>query len=167
MPLRDANVDIEVLCYDKFLVVAGARSRWARRGKMLLADLEQEPWVMFPKDSLIEKHFSQALRADGSWVAAGAITSFSMHVRMQLLATGRFLTILHSSTLRYYAKPWLLKALPVDLAIPPVPIAVFTLRNRTLSPVVRLFIEQARAVSKSLIKDKRPQQLQGRSSPLG
>jgi DNA-binding transcriptional LysR family regulator len=148
MPLRDADVDMEVLCEDKFYVVAGARSRWARRRKITLADLEHEPWVMFPKDSLIASYFARTSHA--MVPIEESVTSFSMHVRMQLLATGRFLTILHSSTLRYYAKPWSLKALAIDLAIPPVPIAVFTLRNRTLSPVVRLFIEQTRAVSKSL-----------------
>lgn len=150
MPLRDADVDMEVLCEDRFFVVAGVRSRWASRRKIALADLAHERWVMFPTDSLIAAHFSKALRAGGMEPPRESVTSFSMHVRMQLLATGRFLTIMHSSTLRYYAKPWSLKALQVDLGIPPVPIALFTLRNRTLSPVVRLLVEQTRAVSKSL-----------------
>ena len=150
MPLRDADVDIEVLCKDKFFVVAGAQSRWVRRRKVSLADLRGEPWVMFPKDSLIAAHFVKALGASGLTSARESVTSFSMHVRMQLLATGRFLTIMHGSTLHYYAKPWSLRALPINLTIPPVPIAVFTLRKRTLSPVVERFIEQSRAVAKSL-----------------
>ena len=149
-PLRDTGVDMEVLCEDRFFVVAGVRSRWARCRKLEFRDLAQEPWVMFPTDSLIAAHFSAALRASGMEPPRESVASFSMHVRMQLLATGRFLTIMHSSTLRYYAKPWSLKALPVDLEIPPVPIALFSLRNRTLSPVVRLFVEQAKATSKSL-----------------
>jgi DNA-binding transcriptional LysR family regulator len=149
-PLPDADVEMEVLGQDHFLVVAGARSRWTGRGKLTLLDLAQEPWVMFPTDSLIAAHFSKALRARGVKPPRESVTSFSIHVRMQLLATGRYLTIMHGSTLRYYAKPWSLKALQVDLGIPPVPIALFKLRNRTLSPVVRLFVEQTRAVSKSL-----------------
>lgn len=152
-PLRARDVEMEVLCEDRFFVVAGAKSRWARRRKVSLADLGREPWVMFPKDSLIESHLARALNANGWAPSRNSVTSFSMHVRMQLLATGRFLTIMHSSALRYYAKPWSLKALPVNLTIPPVPIAIFTLRNRTLSPVVRLFIEQTRAVAKSLVED--------------
>ena len=150
MPLRDADIDMEVLCKDKFFVVAGAQSRWVRRRKVSLADLKGEPWVMFPKDSLIAAHFVKALGASGVTSARESVTSFSMHVRMQLLATGRFLTIMHGSTLHYYAKPWSLRALPINLTIPPVPIAVFTLRNRTLSPVVQRFVEQSRAVAKSL-----------------
>lgn len=150
MPLRDADIDMEVLCKDKFFVVAGAQSRWVRRRKLSLADLKGEPWVMFPKDSLIAAHFAKALGTSGLTSARESVTSFSMHVRMQLLATGRFLTIMHGSTLHYYAKPWSLKALPINLPIPPVPIAVFTLRNRTLSPIVQRFVEQTRAVAKSL-----------------
>ena len=36
MPLRDAEIDAEVLCTDKLFVVAGARSPWARRRKISL-----------------------------------------------------------------------------------------------------------------------------------
>jgi DNA-binding transcriptional LysR family regulator len=149
-PLHDADVDMEVLCEDRFFVVAGVRSRWARRRGLAFPDLAQEPWVMFPTDSLIAAHFFRAFRASGMEPPRESVMSFSMHVRMQLLATGRFLTIMHNSTLRYYAKPWSLKALQIDLGIPPVPIALFKLRNRTLSPVVRLFVEQTRVVSKLL-----------------
>jgi len=108
---------------------------------------------MFPKDSLIARHYAQALEASGLISAPESVTSFSVHVRTQLLASGRFLTLMYGSTLRHYAKPWSLKALPIDLASPAVPIAVFTVRNRTLSPVVRLFIEQSRVASKSLAGD--------------
>jgi len=73
-----------------------------------------------------------------------------MEMRFHLLATGRFLTVLHDSVLRFNAKQWSLKALPVDLRTKPMPIAIFTSKNRTLSPVVRLFVEQARAVAKSM-----------------
>lgn len=90
MPLGDADVDMEVLCEDRFFVVAGVRSRWARRRMIRFPDLAQEPWVMFPTDSLIAAHFSKALRAGGMEPPRESVTSFSMHVRLQLLATGRF-----------------------------------------------------------------------------
>jgi DNA-binding transcriptional LysR family regulator len=150
VPVRDADIAIDMLCDDRFFVVASTRSRWAKRSKISLLELLDEPWVMFPKDSLIESHFAKALDACGLMPNRESVTTFSMHVRMQLLATGRFLTIMHGSTLRYHAKPWSLRALPIDLPIPPVPIAIFTLRNRTLSPIVGFFVEQARAVSSSL-----------------
>jgi DNA-binding transcriptional LysR family regulator len=77
----------------------------------------------------------------------------SILLRNHLLATGRFLTMLPESVLRYNAKQWSLKTLPVALRIKPRPIVILTLKNRTLAsggPVAQLFIEHLRAVAKSL-----------------
>jgi DNA-binding transcriptional LysR family regulator len=73
-------------------------------------------------------------------------------VRISLLATGRFLTICSSSILRFPSRRPEIKVLPVDLPITPVPVGIVTLKNRTLSPVARLFIEHAREVAKPLTK---------------
>jgi DNA-binding transcriptional LysR family regulator len=70
-----------------------------------------------------------------------------MLLRYRLLATGRYLTVLPESVLRYNARQWAIKALPVDLGMKPMSVAIITLRNRTISPVVQLFIEQVRAVA--------------------
>jgi DNA-binding transcriptional LysR family regulator len=78
-----------------------------------------------------------------------------MQMRLHLLETGRFLTILHDSVLRFNAKRWSLKALPIDLRIRPMPIAIFSLKNRTLSPVVQLFIDHAHEVAKSICRQPR------------
>jgi hypothetical protein len=43
-----------------------------------------------------------------------------------------------------------LRVLPVDLPTTRKPIAVITLKNRTLSPVAELFIKNARAMAKTL-----------------
>ena len=74
----------------------------------------------------------------------------SILLRNHLLATGRFLTVLPDSVLRYNAKQWSLKALPVDLGVKPRSIAIVTLKNRTVSPVVQLFVEHVRAVAKTM-----------------
>jgi DNA-binding transcriptional LysR family regulator len=68
-----------------------------------------------------------------------------MNVRMHLLASGRFLTFIAESLLRHNAKRRSLKALSVDLGIQQLPVAIATLRNRTLSPTVLLFIEHIKA----------------------
>src|SRR5262249_1181307 len=75
-------------------------------------------------------------------------------VRMGLLATGRLLTILATSILRFPTRRRELKILPVELPIASVPNGIFTLKNRTLSPVARLFIEHAREVANPLAKKK-------------
>jgi DNA-binding transcriptional LysR family regulator len=49
----------------------------------------------------------------------------------------------------------LLKALPLDLPVWHWPVAIVTLKNRTLSPVVERFIECARDVAKSFATQPR------------
>ena len=63
------------------------------------------------------------------------------------MSSGRFLTFIAESLLRQNAKRWSLKALPVDLGVQQLTVAVVTLRNRTLGPTARLFLEHIKAAS--------------------
>jgi DNA-binding transcriptional LysR family regulator len=78
------------------------------------------------------------------------VSANSILLRNHLLATGRFLTILPDSVLRYDAKQWSLKVLPVELGVKLRSVAIITLKNRTVSPVVQLFAAQVRAVAKTM-----------------
>lgn len=144
----DDDLDVEILFDDPHFVVAGERSPWARRRKITLAELVNEPWI-FPPNLVIQSLITEAFEAHGLQVPPESVSAASILLRNQLLATGRFLTMLPDSVLRYNAKQWSLKALPIDLRIKPLPIAIVTLKNRTLGPVVQLFIEELRAVAKS------------------
>jgi DNA-binding transcriptional LysR family regulator len=66
---------------------------------------------------------------------------------MSLLATGRFVTILPASALKFPAVRAEVKALPVRLPRAGVPTGIVTLKTRALSPVAQLFIEYAREVA--------------------
>lgn len=143
------DLDIEVLFDDPHFVVAGARSRWASRRKVRLADLVDEPW-MFPPNQIPRALIVEAFKAQGLKVPREAVSASSILLRNKLLATGRFLTVLPDSILRYNAKEWSLKALPIDLGVKSRPVAIVTLKNRTLSPVVQLFVENLRAVAKAM-----------------
>jgi hypothetical protein len=46
------------------------------------------------------------------------------------------------------------KVLPVELPVPPWPLGVMTLKNRTISPVGQLFLEAASEVAKPLMNRK-------------
>jgi DNA-binding transcriptional LysR family regulator len=54
--------------------------------------------------------------------------------------------------LRFLAARESLKILPVELPIPVFPLNIITLKNRTLSPLARHFLDQAREVTKSMLK---------------
>jgi DNA-binding transcriptional LysR family regulator len=106
-----------------------------------------EQWISFPTNSVVNSHIQEGFRAHGLELPKPSITSFSVQVRLHLLETGRFLTILHDSVLWFNAKHRSLKVLPIDLPIRPMPIAIFSLKNRTVSPVVQLFIDQAHEIA--------------------
>jgi len=74
---------------------------------------------------------------------------------MSLLATGRFLTIFAASALRFSIRRPELRVLPVELPMASVPTGIVTLKNRSLSPAVQLFVDAARKVAKPLAKRKR------------
>lgn len=78
------------------------------------------------------------------------VTTLSHHVRINLVGSGRFIAALPRSVLQVLDKRHSLRELPIKLPVPPYPVAIMTLRNRTLSPAVRLFVERAREVAESL-----------------
>ena len=78
-------------------------------------------------------------------VAAPSIT-----LRDELLATGRFLTVVVGFSLLLARKHPGLKALPVKLPDIRQPVGITTLTNRSLSPVAQMFIESVRELVKPL-----------------
>jgi DNA-binding transcriptional LysR family regulator len=150
-PLEDERLGFEFLFNDPPVIAAGVRSPWVRRRRIELAELVEEPWVLSPPGSGIG---SIAMDAFGTSVPRMTVVTNSPHVRMSLLATGRFLTIFPTSGLRFPTEHPELRSLPVKLPMARVPTGIVTLKNRTLSPVARLFIENARTVAKPLAKQK-------------
>jgi DNA-binding transcriptional LysR family regulator len=149
-PVADDEIDAEVLWQDQFLVVASSRSPWARRRKIALADLLDEPWILVPPNNVFAPFVTRAFRAQGLELPRARVTSFSTAIRMQLVATGRFLGIMAASMLRHNAERWDLKALPIALDAMSFPVAIFKLKHRTVSPVVEKFAEHLRAAAKSM-----------------
>lgn len=144
----DEGLDVEILLDDRHRVVVGARSPWARRRKLALSELVDEPWV-FASNHFIRELIAEAFNAHGLPLPQERVSANSILLRNHLLATGRFLTVLPDSALRCNAKRWSLKALPIDLGAGQRPAALLTVKNRTASPVVGMFIEQIRAVAKT------------------
>jgi len=107
--------------------------------------------VMTPLDALGDSFVGGAFRRRGLKLPRMIITTFSIHLRNNLVGSGEFITALPRSVLQIYRRPHLLKELPVDLSVQP-PLAIVTLRNRTLTPGVQLFIQCARDVAQSFAR---------------
>jgi len=143
------ELNAEVLFNDRYSVVVGDKSKWARR-KVGLADLVDEPWIMTPLDALGDSFVAGAFRERGLEPPSLVITTFSIHLRNNLVGNGEFVTALPRSVLQIYRSAHVLRELPIDLSVEP-PVAIVTLRNRTLTPGVQLFIECAREIAKSFV----------------
>jgi DNA-binding transcriptional LysR family regulator len=151
-PLADASIGFEYLFDGSFVVAAGAQNPWARRRKIALAQLVNEPWVLPSPQSALGLLFLEAFRASGLDYPRASVVADPIDVRVSLAATGRFLTIFNPSVLRFPIKRQEIMALPVELPIVAAPIGIFTLSNRSLTPVTKLFIDYAREVAKPLAR---------------
>ena len=152
-PLAEEDIEMEILYHDTMVVVAGANSPWTRRRKVQLVDLVDEPWVLPKSEGPLRALLIKAFQTGGLKPPRVVVTTGSYHIRSSFLATGRFLSVLPSVALKLQQHP-LIKALPVELQASLQPIAFMTMRNRTLSPVARLFIEHAREIATLLTKKK-------------
>jgi DNA-binding transcriptional LysR family regulator len=145
----------DILYDEPLVVVAGAQSPWARRRKVELAELTNAAWALPSPDSLYGAVVAEAFRAHGLDVPDATVLTAVAPLRNSLVATGRFLSIVQSSAVHYdYGAA--IKVLPIDLSTTRRPIGLITLRNRTLSPVAKLFIEAARDVARSAQGRHRP-----------
>ncbi len=149
----DDDLNIEVLFDDPHVVVAGAQSPWINRRNVTLADLAGEPWII-PASLIVRDIMKEAFEAQGLRVPSGKIVSSFVLMRNHLLATGRFLTVLPASVLKYNAKQWALRALPIRLRTKPRPIAIIMLKNRSVTPAVQLFIEHLRVTAKEYLRKR-------------
>jgi DNA-binding transcriptional LysR family regulator len=163
--LRDRNIDLligrlglaaeqddleaEVLLEDPMVVVAGAQSPWARLRKIELADLMDQKWILYPPNSEPAALVERVFQARGLALPQASVTTHSHYLRDILLDAGQYLAITPISMLCVYNRNRVaVKRLALDLGIKSSPMAIFTLRRRTL--FIELFIECVRATAKTI-----------------
>jgi DNA-binding transcriptional LysR family regulator len=155
VPLRpNAEYATEVLFNDRIRLVVGKSGRWAKRRKIELAELADEPFITVPADDIGGSVLVEAFRARGLEVPKISVTTFSIHLRNSLAINARFIAALPESVLRFN-KDENLRELPIDLPEPPWPVLMVISNNRSLSPAVERFIDCTRAVAKSLVDASR------------
>jgi DNA-binding transcriptional LysR family regulator len=114
--LRDRNVDLLIRSipnpfleeelvaenrYDERTVpVAGLHSRWARRRRIELSELVDEPWLVPPRDSVPRRIMAEIFSASGLEPRARVVT-LSFHLGIALVASGRLIAALPASVVRF------------------------------------------------------------------
>ena len=148
----DPDMDAEALLHEPIFVVTGKSNRLARRRKIALTELANEPWILAPLELAANSPLVEAFQREGLPMPRGIALGVSIPLRNILLATGRFLTIMSASMLEFGPQRSLLKILPVAIPRWRLPVAIFTMRNRTLSPAAHLFIAAVRDLACRLQK---------------
>jgi DNA-binding transcriptional LysR family regulator len=149
-PFEHDDLTAELLCSEALIVVAARDSKWARRRKIELAELVDEPWCLPAKETLAGRLVARAFRERGLGPPRNFVTTDSTHLRWALIATGRVLSPFSTTRLQLSGKHSGLKAVAVDLRIPAGSVGIVTLKNRTINPAAELFIEGARQLAKQL-----------------
>jgi DNA-binding transcriptional LysR family regulator len=147
----EEDLQADLLYHERLFVVAGRRSKWARRQRIKLAELANEPWILTPPQTLPTLLIEEAFHGLGLSLPKANVVSLSIHLRNALLPTGRYLGVIPGSLVRYGVLRHSVKVLPVDFPVEPGPVGVITLKNRTLSPTAKLFIDMARKVAEPLM----------------
>ena len=151
-PYGPVESDLEAvpLFHERMTVVVGPRHRFAARRKMSLAELAQEPWLLSRNETMRGSPATVAFERAGLELPPVRIVTGSLNLRYSLLATGRFVTIVPHSLLKFGAQRGTFKLLPVELPSWEQATCIVTLKGRTPSPVARSFIDVARELTKAL-----------------
>src|SRR5262249_15915262 len=121
----------------------GATNRLVGRRKLELSDLLDEHWLL-PSESIFTSLLMETFRSKNFMLPMPEVRTFSAYQRLKLLATSSFVSAESGSLLRFNMDRFALRVLPVDLSDRTWPIAIVTLKNRTISSAVQTFIDSVR-----------------------
>jgi DNA-binding transcriptional LysR family regulator len=152
-PFAQGDLDAEVLYRDRPFFLCGNKHSLARRREITLAELVDHPWLL-PHEGIFSSYLTSAFDASGLAIPKVGVRSYSVHQRIGLLTTNRFVSAESGSTLRFNAARFPIKVLPVDIEFRPWPVGIVTLKKRTVSPVVQTFLACIREVARPLTKEK-------------
>jgi DNA-binding transcriptional LysR family regulator len=150
----EEDLNAEVLFEDSLTAVAGVRNPLFRRRKIKLAELANEPWTWPAQGTDIDALIGDAFRASGIEPPRATVYADAINMRTRLAATGPYIAVIPASIMKFPGKSTLIKVLPVTLPTTQRQIGIFTLKNRTLSPLAQIFIECAREVARPLVNGK-------------
>jgi DNA-binding transcriptional LysR family regulator len=112
--------------------------------------LANERWVLPPPNQPVGSFIANAFRRSGLQLPQSIVTVASATFTRSLVASGHFVGVLGSAGLGLRDARTSIKILPNVLPMEfsaPWPIVILTLKNRALTPAVKLFIDFAREVT--------------------
>jgi DNA-binding transcriptional LysR family regulator len=134
------HVDVTHLFNDRHVIVASKQNRWARARKVTLGNLAKEAWVLPPSSSEPGQLIADAFRKAGAEPPIRVVAAFSIPLCLQLLATGRYVSMLPEVMARL-SGPLPLKVLPISFPAIERPVGIVTLKGRSLGPLAKRFVK--------------------------
>ena len=153
--VRDDDLRIETLFHDELAVICSRNSKWARRRNVSLADLLPGPWVLPPTTGFLSQVMRGAFEAQGLEFPRATVTTSSTYALSVLVGNGDFLAIHPHAMLTTPNVHPQLTAVDVRLPTTRGAIGLIALKDHSLSPVAKLFVQSAAPVVKA-IQPKRP-----------
>ena len=149
-PISEEYMSAEILYDEPLVVVAGSKKSVGEAAKDHACGVDGRDLASPPLHSLYGSVVSELFRSAGLHVRPATVFTSVTAARNALLATGRFVSIVQGSVLRFNLDHPAFKVLPIDLPGTRRPIGAITLKARTLSPVAQLFIDCAREVARAM-----------------
>jgi DNA-binding transcriptional LysR family regulator len=144
-----ADLSFEVLFHSPLAVLANKNHPLVKRKNLSLKDLMGEQWTLSPPDSYLGLVVADIFRRNKLEWPRSIVTAISIHMRVNLLASGNFISVLPTTILRHRGNSAWLRMLDVDLK-EAGPIAAIMLKKRRPTGALKLFLEASRKVSKTI-----------------
>jgi DNA-binding transcriptional LysR family regulator len=144
-----SDLSVDVLFHSPLAVLAKKSHPLVGRKKLKLKDLMGERWTLSPPDSYLGRIVADVFRRKKLELPRSIVTTISIHMRVDLLASGDFISVLPTYILRRQGNSAWLRTLDVDLG-EAGPIAAITLKKRGPAGTLKLFQETSRRVCKTI-----------------
>lgn len=143
------DLAFEILFHSPLAVLANKGHPLVKRKKLHLKELMGERWTLSPPDSYLGRIVADIFRRKELELPRSIVTTISIHMRVNLLASGDFISVLPTYILRHQGNSAWLRALDVNLG-ETGPIAAITLKKRRPAGALQLFQQASRKVCKMI-----------------
>ncbi|WP_156908707.1 LysR substrate-binding domain-containing protein [Bradyrhizobium murdochi] len=149
------DLAVETLFHDELVVLCSKRSKWAKRRNVALADLIHEPWVFRPPTGFLTGVMRGAFEDQGLEFPRATVTTACTYSLSVLVGNGNFLGIHPRAMLTAPNEYPQLTAVDVRLPTTRGAIGLIALKDRSLSPVAKLFAQSVAPV----VEDIQPKRI--------
>ncbi|CAN7400337.1 LysR family transcriptional regulator [Bradyrhizobium sp. LjRoot220] len=147
------DLSIDTLFQDELVVICSKHNKWAQRRNVSLAELVGQSWVLPPAAGFLTGIMRAAFEAEGLEFPRATVTTSCTYSLSVLVGNGNFLGIHPRAMLTTPNDHPQLTAVDVRLPTTRGAVGLIALKDRSLSPVAKLFAQSILPV----VEDIQPQ----------